>query len=110
MFRIETKFKGHFLFSKIKIMKNLFFTLAFMLIGSFAFASNVKIDCKSETIEKKQTTCIEITNPCDTCANGCCRIEWIDGNGILRSYWACCGSLIAISQAPNIPAKHVSKN
>jgi hypothetical protein len=90
-------------------MKNLIFTLAFMLIGSFAFASNAKFDFKYETTEKNLTTCVETTDPCAACPDNCCTIQWIDGNGTTRTARSCCGSIV-ISPAPKKPTKDVSKD
>jgi hypothetical protein len=86
-------------------MKNLFLSLVFMLFGSFAFA-NTSNDVENLKTQALQIETPALGDPCENCADNCCTIQWIDGNGTTRSARSCCGSIV-VSPAPKKVVKKV---
>jgi hypothetical protein len=107
-------------------MKNLFFSLAFMLIGSIGFANTIKSNEEispikselaftsyhSERTESRQITFINYENPnrktivgCADCGpQGCCILTVIKDDGTVRSTETCCKNIIVV-KIPTITAE-----
>jgi hypothetical protein len=87
-------------------MKKLIFSLAFMLIGSFAFANNVEINKDKTNKNEKDSKLVVFENKNKEALDckdkgGVCLVT-IYTNGIPRSFERCCNDIIVVKRPSTI--------
>ena len=92
-----------------KVMKKLFFSLAFMLIGSFAFANTEEIITNKKGDEEQKSKIVVFENKNEEaldCAKGggVCLIT-IYTNGVPRSYERCCDDIVIVKRPAILTAQ-----